>query len=528
MSVNQRPDSVTEFDLDATVEIPVPDFSDTVNTAGLDATVAVKAATELDLAASTGTLPRPAEAGQIARELVEAEERLARKTDRIEVLELELESAQAAEQHLRETMDREIATARAAAKLETEVAREDARRTTQQMQAQLLKATQDAATQTSAAVALEARVAELTARGQSLDRELAQLRTDLDAERRAGITTQQQLVSQGADQGRLKRELLDVRAMNERQLETLRSAEGYRAVNAGLQYESEARVAELEQGARETALTLADRDRRIEVLEQQLAQGGLAIVGQTNQLTELTAARDALTARVAELEAALRDAGTRHAETLADERELLTNLQSEKATLESQLAESQQDLRAAEGDIARLEGELAAHAATEAELQKASAALTAKLVERDEAYRKLEAQTQSNADMLANLHQTIQRLGREEPRAVVQTPEFPLENMARLLVREQDGTEFVHTLGRRTTVGRTPDNEIVLDTGFISRHHAVLLASSRYTIVEDLNSTNGVRVNGRRVTRQVLHDGDMVTIGKTDFRYLLRPAARAS
>jgi len=104
--------------------------------------------------------------------------------------------------------------------------------------------------------------------------------------------------------------------------------------------------------------------------------------------------------------------------------------------------------------------------------------------------------------------------------------DVPLENMTRLLVREQEGLEEVHTLGRRTTVGRTPENDIMLDTGFISRHHAVLLASSRFTIVEDLNSTNGVRVNGRRVTRQVLHDGDIVTIGKTDFRYQLRPMAR--
>jgi pSer/pThr/pTyr-binding forkhead associated (FHA) protein len=50
-----------------------------------------------------------------------------------------------------------------------------------------------------------------------------------------------------------------------------------------------------------------------------------------------------------------------------------------------------------------------------------------------------------------------------------------------------------------------------------------VLASSKHTIVEDLNSTNGVMVNGRRVTRQPLHDGDLVQIGKTEFRYLLKP-----
>jgi hypothetical protein len=211
---------------------------------------------------------------------------------------------------------------------------------------------------------------------------------------------------------------------------------------------------------------------------------------------------------------------------LADEREALAGLQSDKTALEAQLAERDQDLRAAEDDIQRLEGELTARASTLSELQQSGEALTAKLAERDEQYRGLEAQTRSNAETLSNLRQTIQRLGREEARPAPAAADVPLENMARLLVREQDGVEHMHTLGRRTTVGRTPENDIMLDTGFISRHHAVLLASSRYTIVEDLNSTNGVRVNGRRVTRQVLHDGDTVTIGKTDFRYLLRPIAR--
>jgi len=123
MSVNERPDAVTEFDLEATVEIPVPDFSDTVTTNALDASVGMQASTRMDLSGSTGEHPAPAGAGQIVRELGEAEERLARKSDRIQELELELESAQAAEQQLRETMERDIATARESAQIETGLAR---------------------------------------------------------------------------------------------------------------------------------------------------------------------------------------------------------------------------------------------------------------------------------------------------------------------------------------------------------------------------------------------------------------------
>jgi ABC transport system ATP-binding/permease protein len=43
-------------------------------------------------------------------------------------------------------------------------------------------------------------------------------------------------------------------------------------------------------------------------------------------------------------------------------------------------------------------------------------------------------------------------------------------------------------------------------------------------VIEDLNSTNGVILNGRKVTRQVLSDGDIVTIGEIQFRYQAKPA----
>ncbi len=84
-------------------------------------------------------------------------------------------------------------------------------------------------------------------------------------------------------------------------------------------------------------------------------------------------------------------------------------------------------------------------------------------------------------------------------------------------------------LGRKTTIGRTPDNDLQIDASFISRHHAVLLVNGQQTVIEDLNSTNGVYVNGHRVSREVLNDGDLVMVGKARFRFAIRPAAsRAS
>ena len=100
--------------------------------------------------------------------------------------------------------------------------------------------------------------------------------------------------------------------------------------------------------------------------------------------------------------------------------------------------------------------------------------------------------------------------------------EIALEGPARVLIRSDGNTEFVHVLGRRTRIGRGSDNELVLDTKHISRYHAVLLAGPVHTSIEDLNSTNGVFVNGKRVSRHILKDGDRVTVGRTQFRYTVR------
>jgi general secretion pathway protein A len=83
----------------------------------------------------------------------------------------------------------------------------------------------------------------------------------------------------------------------------------------------------------------------------------------------------------------------------------------------------------------------------------------------------------------------------------------------------------VHVLGRKTSIGRTPDNDMQIDAKYVSRHHAVILAGPAQTIIEDLNSTNGVLVNARRITRHTLRDGDQVAIGRTVYRFAVRKGA---
>jgi len=74
--------------------------------------------------------------------------------------------------------------------------------------------------------------------------------------------------------------------------------------------------------------------------------------------------------------------------------------------------------------------------------------------------------------------------------------------------------------GPRAVLGRSDDAECVLRDPNISRRHAELVRDSagQWEIV-DLGSTNGVKVNGRRVTEAPLREGDQVTLGTTSFRF---------
>jgi pSer/pThr/pTyr-binding forkhead associated (FHA) protein len=146
------------------------------------------------------------------------------------------------------------------------------------------------------------------------------------------------------------------------------------------------------------------------------------------------------------------------------------------------------------------------------------------LEERDALIRRLETEAAHSTALLDNIQHSIKFLEQPVPGANEPAP----EGATRLLIRTEGDAEVVHVLGRKTTIGRTPDNDLQIEARFISRHHAVILAGPSHTIIEDLNSTNGVLVNGRRITRQTLKDGDQVVVGRTQFRFAMRPAERRS
>lgn len=72
----------------------------------------------------------------------------------------------------------------------------------------------------------------------------------------------------------------------------------------------------------------------------------------------------------------------------------------------------------------------------------------------------------------------------------------------------------------RTTLGRRPYNDIVIDNLAVSGEHAVIHMADDGVEIEDVGSTNGTYVNAKAVTRQELRNGDIIEVGKYKIRFL--------
>jgi general secretion pathway protein A len=93
--------------------------------------------------------------------------------------------------------------------------------------------------------------------------------------------------------------------------------------------------------------------------------------------------------------------------------------------------------------------------------------------------------------------------------------------LARLVV-SSGGRTVTECLLRpgRLIIGRTPGNDLQIDTRFVSRHHCQILTTEQFCVLEDLNSTNGVFIKAKRVRRHNLNDGDVVTLGQHELIYI--------
>ncbi len=84
--------------------------------------------------------------------------------------------------------------------------------------------------------------------------------------------------------------------------------------------------------------------------------------------------------------------------------------------------------------------------------------------------------------------------------------------------------------GGTVTIGRQPDNYFRIDNPAVSGHHAKVYAEGDHYVIEDSESFNGTYVNGQRISKVVLRDGDNATIGKhtIEFRDEVRQVAGPS
>jgi hypothetical protein len=284
----------------------------------------------------------------------------------------------------------------------------------------------------------------------------------------------------------------------------------------------------LQAAATAQATTLAQQAQDLKLAEQarteRLAQLGLIETQRKHLIAELAARDQALAQALASA-----TVETQRAAQLESE---AANRDEEMTVLMAHLQEARRPIQTIEGDMRRLKEEVAAKTAAVNELTEEAEKLRATLertrgalAEREFLIRRLERSESNNATALGRIQTTMERLGSAATPAPVTA--LAAERCAEL-VRIDGDKSISHALARRTRIGRAPGCELHIDSSSVSRHHALILLGGRETIIEDLNSTNGVIVNGRHVTRQVLNDGDMLVIGEIQFRYAEKPGRRLS
>jgi hypothetical protein len=349
-----------------------------------------------------------------------------------------------------------------------------------------------------------ARIADVE-RNVAVDRanaEAAQLREQLGLQFEKLATARERLAVQRTHEPELQDELFRrYDRINELQLEVARQSRAIQEKNT--QLDASLRRGEmLDAELINLRAGIARRDAQIAILEADLA----ARASRERVLGE----------RLADALAAVTPGAPDLRGEIAARDEQIRRLTAELRAAQALGNEKNDDLQVAEESIRNLEaevrdktGKLAEASVTVEEWRAVIAESQRSILQRDSRIQQLEQDLEKRVAAVAD--------------SAAQTgEEVALEGPARVLIRTTGNTDFVHVLGRRTRIGRGHDNELVLDTKHVSRYHAVLLAGPANTTIEDLNSTNGVFVNGKRIARQMLKDGDRVTVGRTHFRYNVR------
>jgi chromosome segregation ATPase len=151
-------------------------------------------------------------------------------------------------------------------------------------------------------------------------------------------------------------------------------------------------------------------------------------------------------------------------------------------------------------------------------LEQAQRDLAAKQLEHGASARQIEALQVE----LRQQAEAMQAIRRDIHQVALQTRKNEGGTLLRTLTRE-DAEGVVHLLNKSSiSIGRGHECDIQLQSASVSRYHAVLRISHDAVIFEDMNSTNGCFVNGRRIKRQLLKDGDRLKVGEVPLRFGIR------
>ncbi len=278
----------------------------------------------------------------------------------------------------------------------------------------------------------------------------------------------------------------------------------------------------------------AEPSPRIAELEAVAATLGRALEGQssaahlaTSQLAALERAAGELKARVAYLEDELAATATRGEEHMRAAR-----------SADAALTATAQHVAEAGERVAEVERNAAlaasAHAAEVASLKERLEQQTLLLArargaleERELQVRRLERNASRRAAADGGEERGAATAGAAGAAATIGPAR--LEGRPLGMLRPIDGSEprFL-AIGRRTTIGRAPENDLCVPDPSVSRRHALIVIGSTGTIIEDLNSANGIAVNGRRIRHAHLNEGDIVALGTVRFVYAPAPLTQAS
>lgn len=342
------------------------------------------------------------------------------------------------------------------------------------------------------------------------ERELAELRRDGDAARealaqaRAGFQAELDRVvaAQSAERGAVEASAREAAVRADERINVLESARA-------------ALAAELESLRSAHAAAVAARA----ALDARLGDAGSRDAQHAARIAELEEIGTAAIRTAAAQSEAARAAAARavEAERIADEaRRTAASAEARCREVEARLADLDAPRRAVEAELARTVAELedhrrrlTSHVEMEQQLRTALDRTSGALEEREMMLAQMERRAATSAYALGRIKTTMERAAPAPPAA----PRW----VATLTRSDGDGAAV--TLGRTTRIGRAGDNDLCVQAVGVSRHHAVVTTGLQGTHIEDLNSTNGIRVNGRRVQRQRLNDGDHVSIGTAEYTF---------